>query len=165
MAIVDVLLPEFDREMGNTRRVLERVPLELADWKPHPKSRTLVQLATHVAEIPSIATRVLTLTEWDSASPRPARDPITGTAQLLAVFDEHVGAARAALQSCGDSELMAPWTFRHSGRTMFTVPKLGALRTMCLSHLIHHRGQLSVYLRLRDVPLPPLYGPTADEGV
>lgn len=165
MAIADVLVQELDREMGSTRRVLERVPFEPADWKPHPKSRTLVQLATHVAEIPGIATRVLTLAEWDAAAPRPSRAPIAETAQLLAAFDENVSATRAALAAAGDAELMAPWTFKHGGRTMFTVPKLGALRTMCFSHMIHHRGQLTVYLRLRDVALPPIYGPTADEAV
>jgi len=165
MAIIDVLLPEFDREMGGTRRVLERVPLEQPDWTPHPKSRTLLQLATHVADIPMMATRILTLTEWDSTGPRPARAPIAETAQVLAAFDEHVVTARAALVGKVDEDLMAPWTFKYSGRVMFTIPRLGAIRTLCLSHVIHHRGQLTVYLRLRDVPLPPLYGPSADEAV
>jgi uncharacterized damage-inducible protein DinB len=165
MAIIDVLLPEFEREMGSTRRVLERVPLQEADWRPHPKSRTLLQLATHVADIPMMATRIMTLAQWDGTGPRPDRAPITETAQLLGTFDEHVAAARAALVGKTDGELMAPWTFKYAGREMFTVPRIGAIRTMCLSHGIHHRGQLTVYLRLRDVPLPPIYGPSADETV
>lgn len=119
----------------------------------------------HVADIPIMATRILTTAEWDAAGPRPERAPIRDTAQLLAAFDEHVAASRTALAGQADGALMAPWTFKHAGREMFTVPRMGALRTLFLSHMIHHRGQLTVYLRLQDVPLPPVYGPTADEAV
>jgi uncharacterized damage-inducible protein DinB len=165
MAIVEGLLAEFEREMKSTRRVLERVPLEQADWRPHLKSRSLLQLATHVGDIPMMATRILSAAEWDGGGPRPEQAPITEIAQLLARFDEHVGAARSALAGTSDGELMTPWTFKYRDRVMFTVPKMGAIRSMCLSHLIHHRGQLTVYLRLRDVLLPSIYGPTADEAV
>jgi uncharacterized damage-inducible protein DinB len=165
MSMVDGLLPEFEKEMRSTRRVLERVPLQQGDWTPHAKSRTLLQLATHVADIPVMATRILTLTEWDSASPRPPGAPIKETAELLAAFDEHVGDARAALAGKADGDLVAPWTFKYAGREMFTLPRMGAIRSLCLSHLIHHRGQLTVYLRLQDVALPSIYGPSADESV
>jgi uncharacterized damage-inducible protein DinB len=165
MAIIDALLLEFDREMGTTRRLLERTPLDHGDWTPHPKSRTLHDLATHVANIPAMATWAMTLTEFDRTAPRPPRPPVTNTAQLLAAFDEHVSVARAAMAGKTDPELMAPWTFKSDGREIFTVPKVGVVRTMCLNHIIHHRGQLSVYLRLRDVPLPSIYGPSADEAI
>ncbi|HEX6738719.1 MAG TPA: DinB family protein [Vicinamibacteria bacterium] len=165
MNLIDALLPEFEQEMKTTRRVLERVPWEQSDWTPHPKSRTLHQLATHVADIPLMATRILGAAEWDAASPRPERAPITTTAELLGAFDQHVGDVRTQLAGKTDGELTATWTFKHGGREMFALPKMAAIRRLCLSHLIHHRGQLTVYLRLRDVALPSVYGPTADEGV
>lgn len=166
MPMVDALLLEFDREMGHTRRVLERVPLQDGDWAPHQKSRTLRQLATHVAEIPRVGTRILTSSEWDRAtSPNPQREPITDVRELLAMFDGLVTETRAALAGKSDGELMAPWTFKMAGREFFTIPRAGALRQMLFSHIIHHRAQLGVYLRLRDVPVPSTYGPSADEAV
>ena len=165
MALVDLLLPEFEREMANTRRLLERVPAERGEWKPHEKSRTLLQLASHVADIPSMATRIMTSAEFDAAGPRPDRPPIRTTGDLVSAFDDNVGSARQALTGRTDEELAARWTFRLRDREMFSLPRVAALRTVCLSHLIHHRGQLTVYLRLLDVALPTIYGPTADEAV
>lgn len=165
MAFMDTFLPEFDREMGTTRRLLERTPLTNPDWAPHAKSRTLLQLATHIAYIPSMATLGMNESGFDSATPRPERPPITSTAALVQAFDEAVQTARAAMAAKTDAELMAPWTLRHGNRELFTVPKVGVLRNMCLNHIIHHRGQLSVYLRMQDVPLPSIYGPSADEAL
>lgn len=165
MALVDLLLPEFEREMASTRKLLERVPAERGEWKPHEKSRTLLQLASHVADLPTMATRIMTSAEFDAAGPRPDRAPLRTTGDLLSAFDDNVGSARQALAGRPDEELTAPWSFQLKGREMFRLPRVAALRTVCLSHLIHHRGQLTVYLRLLDVALPTIYGPSADEAV
>jgi uncharacterized damage-inducible protein DinB len=165
MAAIEGLLQEFDREMKSTRRIVERVPLDKGAWKPHAKSRNLLELASHIADIPMMATRILTTTEWDAKGPRPSQTPITEIGHLLARLDEHAAAARTALASRHDDDLTAEWTFKFGERVMFTIPKATAIRNMCLSHLIHHRGQLTVYLRLLDVLLPSIYGPTADEAV
>ena len=165
MALVDLLLPEFEHEMASTRKLLERVPVERGEWTPHAKSRTLLQLASHVADLPSMAVRIMTSEEFDAAGPRPERPPIRTTADLLSAFDGNVGSARQALAGRPDGELAAHWSFKLKGREMFSLPRIAAMRTVCLSHLIHHRGQLTVYLRLLDVPLPTIYGPSADEAV
>jgi uncharacterized damage-inducible protein DinB len=165
MAVVDTLLPEFKKEMAATRKLLERVPVERGDWRPHAKSRTLLQLASHVADLPSMATRIMTSAEFDAGGPRPERPPIRTTADLVAGFDGNAEAALTALAGRPDGELTERWTFKFKGREVFTLPRTAALRATCISHLIHHRGQLTVYLRLLDVPLPSIYGPTADEDV
>ncbi|MPZ16294.1 MAG: hypothetical protein GEV06_00050 [Luteitalea sp.] len=164
MAMMDAFLPEFDREMGLTRRLLERTPLQDGEWTPHQKSRTLRQLASHLADIPRLVVRAMTLSEFDRAA-QPPRAPYANVDELLAAFDEQVSASRAAMVGKTDAELLVPWTFKNDGRVIVTQPKIGALRTMFLNHLIHHRGQLTVYLRLQDVPLPSIYGPSADEAV
>ena len=162
MAMVDALLPEFDHEMGTTRKLLERVPDDKLDWRPHPKSMTLGHLATHVATIPMWGSVTITQPEIDlSGDPTPlARD----RAELLSRFDKHVADTRAALVGKSDAELMAPWSLKSKGQTIFTQPKAGVWRGFVMSHLIHHRAQLSVYLRMNDVPLPSMYGPSADES-
>jgi uncharacterized damage-inducible protein DinB len=164
MAFIDQFLPEFDREMGTTRRLLERVPFPAEGYTPHEKSRTLSQLATHVARIPFMAVSALTQDGMDMMG-RPPQDDFKDSASLLAGFDDIVKTARAAMVGKTDGELNAPWTLRAGSKEMFTVPKSHVLRVMCLNHLIHHRGQLSVYLRLQQVPLPSIYGPSADEAV
>jgi uncharacterized damage-inducible protein DinB len=164
MAFMDSFLPEFDREMGTTRRLLERVPLADADWKPHAKSRSIGELATHVAHIPFMATIAMTNDELDPST-RPKRPTYTDTQAMLSAFDQEVTTARAALLGKTDAELMARFTMRVGSRELFSMPKMIVLRQLCLSHIIHHRGQLSVYLRLRDVPLPSIYGPSADEAI
>jgi uncharacterized damage-inducible protein DinB len=165
MSLAEALLTEFDQEMKSTRTLLERVPLDEPDWKPHAKSRTIRELASHVADLPGMLVRVAGASEWEATSPRPPRPPVATTEDLLARFDEQVAAGRGALAGQGDGALTAPWTFKYGGREMFTIPKTAAIRKIVLSHLVHHRGQLTVYLRLRDVPLPVIYGPTADQPV
>jgi uncharacterized damage-inducible protein DinB len=165
MAIKDALLPEYDHELATTRRLLERVPDAELGWRPHVKSFTLGELAGHVANIPfwcttTVQTTVLDLDTLGDAAKIKAPE---STAAMLAAFDKSVAEARNALAGCGDSEMMAPWTLKAGGQEIFTLPKVAAIRSFVMNHLIHHRGQLSVYLRLKDVPLPPIYGPTADE--
>lgn len=164
MPLADALLHEFDHEMGVTRRLLERVPDGHHDWKPHDRSMTLGRLAGHVAEIPAMwITTTIEQGELDlGAGPADERSPATSI-ELLDLFDRNVTAARAALAGRTDAELAAPWTLKREGSVLFTMPKAAALRSYAFNHLVHHRGQLSVYLRLRDVPVPPMYGPTADE--
>jgi uncharacterized damage-inducible protein DinB len=150
--------------MGLTRRVLERVPAGQFSWKPHDKSMTLGRLAEHLAELPMWLTMSITQNELDLSTPRPPdyRSPETPDA-VLAMFDSNVAAARAALAGRTDGELMAPWTLKKQGQEIFTMPKIAVVRTFALNHLVHHRGQMTVYLRLRDVALPSIYGPSADE--
>jgi uncharacterized damage-inducible protein DinB len=162
MSLVDALLPEFDHEMTTTRKVLERVPDDRLDWKPHQKSYSLGQLAQHVATIPMWGSVTVTQTELDLGQGRPP-DPIPSRAQLLEAFDRNVATTRAALAGRTDGELMVPWTLKSSGHTIFSMPRASVWRGFVLSHLIHHRGQLSVYLRMLDVPVPAIYGPSADE--
>jgi uncharacterized damage-inducible protein DinB len=165
MAIKDALLPEYDHEMGTTRRLLERTPEAELGWKPHDKSMSLGQLAGHIANIPHWCDAILRYSVFDVATAgddtRP-RMPVSVT-ELLAEFDRKVAAARAGLSAAGDSEMLAPWTFKQGDREIFTMPRVAAIRSFIMNHLIHHRGQLTVYLRLKNVPLPSIYGPTADE--
>ncbi|MBA2259011.1 MAG: DinB family protein [Acidobacteria bacterium] len=166
MSIVQSLLPEYDHELATTRRLLERVPEAEFAWKPHPKSMTLGQLAGHVANIPFWCSATMAATFYDLAasSDKETRlDAPESRAVLLEEFDKKVAAARASLAKATDAEMMAPWTLKHGGHEIFTLPRVAAVRSFVMNHLIHHRGQLSVYLRLKDVPLPPIYGPTADE--
>jgi uncharacterized damage-inducible protein DinB len=163
MALVDALLPEFDHEMSVTRKLLERVPEERFGWKPHEKSYTLGQLAQHVATVPMWGAITINQSELDigGAQQLPA---VTNREGLLALFDGHVAGTRAALAGKSDAELMAPWTLKAGGKTLFSMPKAAVWRSFVMSHLIHHRGQLSVYLRIQNVPLPSMYGPSADEN-
>ena len=163
MSLVDALLPEFDHEMTTTRKLLERVPDEKVDWKPHSRSWTLGQLAQHVATLPMWGTVTLNQSELDLSA--GGHTPVLRTrAQLLDTFDRHVAETRGALVGRTDAELMAPWTLKKDGQTVFSMPKAAVWRSFVLNHLVHHRGQLSVYLRLQDVPVPSIYGPSADEG-
>ncbi len=162
MAINDALLPEFDREMGVLRRVLERVPDDKLGWKPHEKSMSLGRLATHLAEMPGIMVRMSHGDSYDmpaSYTPRVAGS----RAEILQIFDEAVAQARKELAARTDAEWKAAWTLRREGKELFTMPKVTMIRSMLLNHSIHHRGQLSVYLRLNEVPVPSIYGPSADE--
>jgi uncharacterized damage-inducible protein DinB len=163
MPLTDALLPEFDHEMTVTRKLLERVPEDQFTWKPHPKSMSLGTLAQHVATLPLWGVMTLNETEIDVGGQQQLPEAKT-RADLLALFDEHVRAARAALAGKGDGEMMAPWTLKRDGHAIFSMPRASVWRSFVLSHLIHHRAQLSVYLRMHDVPLPSMYGPSADEG-
>jgi uncharacterized damage-inducible protein DinB len=165
MSIAQTLLPEFDHEMANTRRMLALVPAADAAWKPHPKSYALGDLAAHIATLPMWGRLSLELPELDLGSPANAgiaRVPYTTTPELLERLDRNVAEARAALAAASDADLGVVWTLKNGGTTVFSLPRAAVMRGFVLSHMIHHRGQLSVYLRLRDVPLPSLYGPTAD---
>jgi uncharacterized damage-inducible protein DinB len=165
MPIADALLPEYDHELATTRRVLERVPEAEFGWKPHVKSMSLGQLAGHVANIPWWLSMTLDVPFYDvKAGDKEARLNVPASLNVMLVeFDEKVKRARASLSRATDAELAAPWTLKSEGREIFSIPRIAAVRSFVLNHLIHHRGQLSVYLRLKDVPLPSMYGPTADE--
>ena len=165
MAIAESILPEFDHETATTRTMLERVPESKADWKPHERSMSLGQLAMHIANLPKWAAVALERTEFDTnptSEETISSPPFESSAHLLQTYDENVRTARAVLARTSDGEFMVPWTLKHGGRKMFTMPRAAVLRAFYLNHAVHHRGQLSVYLRLLDVPLPAIYGPTAD---
>jgi uncharacterized damage-inducible protein DinB len=163
MAIVDSLVPEFDHEMATTRRLLDLVPEGRFDWKPHVKSRTLGELAEHLATMPVWCSAALgaTCLDLDALDAPPAPPP--SRAQLLDAFDKRLSTARAQLVGTTDPEMFVPWTLKKGDQEVFTMPRISVLRTFVMNHMVHHRGQLSVYLRLNDVPLPSIYGPTADE--
>ena len=164
MTLAAQLLAELDHEMKNTRRVLERLPLERGDFRPHPKSKPLAELAHHVARLAGWGARIFESPELDLAGPRAAEPMRTAVAPLLADFDARVAATRAALAAASDESALAPWTLRRGEHALFTLPRLVAMRFVVLNHVIHHRAQLALYLRLLDVPVPGLYGPSADEA-
>ncbi|MBA3641633.1 MAG: DinB family protein [Acidobacteria bacterium] len=165
MPIVDALLPEYDHELATTRRLLERVPETEFGWKPHEKSMTLGQLAGHIANLPFWLSATMNAPFYDvTAGDKEARlDPPESREVMLKEFDEKVSKARASLVKATDAEMMAPWALKSGGHEIFSMPRAAAVRSFVMNHLIHHRGQLSVYLRLQNVPLPSMYGPTADE--
>lgn len=167
MALSDALLPEFDMEMANTRKTLERVPEDKFGWKPHEKSGTMGWLAGHVANLPSWATYTIGQDSLDLApggvAPTPA-PPAKSRKELLDTFDKNVAEARAAIAGAKDDHLFKPWSLLRNGATLFNMPRVAVLRSFVMNHLIHHRAQLGVYLRLNNVPLPAIYGPSADEG-
>ncbi len=162
MTISESLLPEFDREMANTRKSLERVPEDKLGWKPHPKSQTMRRLAAHVANLPTWVVMAIQRDALDITPPYRMPEPET-CAALLAMFDHNVAEARAAIAGAADEHLLKTWTLLVGGREIFTLPRAAVLRSMVMNHLIHHRAQLCLYLRLNDVPVPGLYGPSADE--
>jgi uncharacterized damage-inducible protein DinB len=163
MGLTDAFLAEFDHEMGTTRKLLERLPESRLGWKPHDRSMSLGRLATHVAEIPIWGDRIVTEMELNLVGPYTPREEQSRDA-ILALFDETTGKMRKTLVGKSDGELMVPWALKRDGKVVFSLPRAAMLRSMVFNHLVHHRGQLSVYLRLNDVPLPPMYGPSADEG-
>ncbi len=165
MAMNQVFLAEFEHETAGTRKVLERVPFEKADWKPHAKSFALLALAQHVAQVPGWAKETLTLDELDfSKFDMSEMRKVSGSsAELLALFDRNVAAGRKALLETEDAAFGKPWTMRDGEQVFFTMPKAAVLRSFVFNHMVHHRAQLTVYLRMLDVPVPGLYGPSADE--
>src|SRR5581483_4380433 len=165
MPFADTFVPEFDAEMQTTRALLERVPLEKFDWRPHAKSTSLGALASHVATLAGFGERIVANDEvnFSPAGAPPRTPPLYRTREeLLEVFDKNVKSTRDAVATLTDDRLTTPWSLKNGEHTIFTLPRARVLRTMMLNHMIHHRGQLSVYLRLNDVPLPSIYGPTAD---
>jgi uncharacterized damage-inducible protein DinB len=163
MAIGESLLPEFDEEMRKTRIALERVPAGRNDFAPHPKSMPMGRLAPHVAQLASFGVSVLTTPEFDFAKGSYKPLPLESAAQLVKVFDEGSAQARAALASLPDSAWTENWKLLANGKQIFSGQRFLAYRQMYLNHLVHHRAQLGVYLRLNEKPVPATYGPSADE--
>jgi uncharacterized damage-inducible protein DinB len=162
MSFSETLLPEYDQEMAGTRKILEALPDENFGWKPHEKSMTLGRLASHVAEMPSWAETTITtgkLVIGPDFLPFNAKTK----AEILDFFDKSVVAGRAALAAASDEELSKNWELEYGGRVVMSMPRTLVLRNMVMNHMIHHRGQLSVYLRLNDLPCPGMYGPSADD--
>jgi uncharacterized damage-inducible protein DinB len=167
MSISASLLPEFDNEVATTRKCLERVPEDKFDWKPHDKSMTFGSLASHIAEMVSWTGSTIESDSFDMSPPDgPAYETFVAETQkeLLETFDKNAAAARAAIAGAGDAEYVKPWSLLAGGNALFTMPKIAVIRTFVLNHVIHHRGQLSVYLRLNDIPVPSIYGPSADDS-
>ena len=162
MTISETLLPEFDQEMATTRKALERIPTDKGKWKPHPKSFSLGHLAQLVAIMPGWLTNAVQETELDLGSASGYTYEKTET--LLKIFDKNVAEARKAIAAAKDADLMVPWSLKKGGKVIFTLPRAAVVR-QTINHLVHHRGQLTVYMRLLDVPVPSIYGPTADEPV
>ncbi|HMB28831.1 MAG TPA: DinB family protein [Blastocatellia bacterium] len=167
MSISASLLPEFDQEMANTRKALERMPDDKFDWKPHEKSGTMGWLANHLANLPSWTVYTINQDSLDLAPTDGESIKWEGKGsrqELLDYFDKNVGAARAAIAEASDEEFLKSWSLLKGGVTLMTLPKIAVMRGFVMNHIIHHRGQFTVYLRLNDVPVPPIYGPSADEG-
>ena len=166
MSVTQALLQELDMEMPNTRKTLERIPDKL-DWAPHAKSMSMGRLAQHLSEIPDWAVKGIELDELDLAPPGapPYQPPPIGTrSDILAAFDKNLRAARESLSKTNDEHLMKPWSLKMGGKTVMTIPRVAVLRNFVLNHNVHHRAQMGVYLRLNDIPVPSIYGPSADEG-
>ena len=163
MAIRDALLADYDHEMGTTRRLLERLPDDQLAWKPHDRSMSLGGLATHLSRIAEWAGTILNEPSFDLADTPPTAAEQTSRDGILAAFDATRARTRAWMDKT-DGEYNALWTLKRDGQQLFSVPRVSAFRNFVLHHIIHHRGQLSVYLRLTGVPVPAIYGPSADEG-
>jgi uncharacterized damage-inducible protein DinB len=166
MRFSEMILPEFDQEMAKTRKVLERVPEDKLGWRAHPKSNTIGWNANHLAEIPGWVEGTLTMPSWDVAPPGGERyqSPRRTTRQeILDIFDRNVAAARKALAEAKDEGMGQQWSLLQAGKPLFTMPRAAVIRNFVLNHLIHHRAILCVYLRLNDIPVPGMYGPSGDE--
>lgn len=165
MGIKEGLLAEYDHEVATTRKLLERVPddAQKLSWKPHAKSMSLGGLATHIANLPTWSANIMNEAFFDMAAAPPNLEAKTSRGEILAAFDENAKKARGWMDR-SDSEYMARWSLKRGGHEVFSLPRIAALRSFVMSHIIHHRGQLSVYLRLNDISVPAIYGPSADEG-
>lgn len=166
MTIAESLLPEFEMEMAGTRRTLERIPDDKLDWTAHDKSNSIGWVACHLAEIPGWVEGTLTQEVWDLNPPdgEPYQSPkLDSTQAILELFDANVAQAKERLAKTPDEEFAKSWSLASGGETLLTMPKLAVMRTWVLNHTIHHRGHLCVYLRLNDIPVPALYGPSGDE--
>ena len=167
MAIAEAFLPEFDQEAAGVRRTLERVPADKFEWRPHEKSGTMIWLAGHLANLPQWATLTMAADELDLApgGEQMALPPTPASVEeLVATFDRHAAEARAAIAAASDADFMKSWSLLNNGTVLMTLPKVAVIRSFVMNHLIHHRAQLGVYLRLNDVPVPSIYGPSADEA-
>jgi uncharacterized damage-inducible protein DinB len=167
MRLAEAMLPEFDHEMLNTRKTLERVPDDKFDWKPHEKSMAMGGLASHLSNLPNWASLTIAQDEFDMA---PGGKPVTtlpchSRQEVLETFDKNVAAARSAIAGASDEHLFKPWTLLANENQILSLPRVAILRSFVMSHIIHHRAQLGVYLRLNDIPVPSIYGPSADEAM
>jgi len=158
-----LLFSDLDVELATTRRMLERVPDGKDDWRPHKKSRTLDELATHVAQLPGFGIMMLTRDEYDGGTQPPEPKP-SCCSERVEIFDEVSGEFRRLVKEMAWDQAMSPWTLKFRGQQVFSAPRAQLLRSAMMTHLAHHRAQLGVYLRLLDIPVPGSYGPTADEG-
>ena len=166
MTIAEGFFIEFDEEMKKTRSMLERVPDAVLDYKPHPKSMSMRELASHIAEIPGWGATALESDELDLQPPQgPAYKPYLGESSdgILGSFDGSVVKAKEAISAVSDEAILTDWTFLMHAKPIFTMPRIAVLKSMTLCHIIHHRAQLGVYLRMNDVPIPGMYGPSADD--
>jgi len=164
MKIAELLLPEFDQEMATTRKTLERVPDDRFGWKPHGKSFSMGDLASHIANMITWTVDTMNRSEFDLAgmTPEEMNRAAKSRGELVSWFDRNVAAARTALDK-PDAEYMVPWTLRHGSKVLFTLPRYTCVRSFCLNHIVHHCAQLGVYLRMNDIAVPASYGPSADE--
>jgi len=163
MAFTDALLPEFDQEMASTRKTLERVPEDKLGWKPHSKSYSMGQLASHIVNMLGWTKVTVEEDSFDMAT-NPQPPEYKSRQELLESFDRNIAEARASIARATDDQLKMPWSLKRGSQVFFTHPRITLLRTFIMNHTIHHRAQLGVYLRLNDVPVPSVYGPSADEG-
>ena len=162
MPLIDMLLPQFDRELETTRRLIEIVPGAELAWAPGGGTRTFAELTGHLAEIPAWTCGIMNEEGCDLADV-PVEGAVGSVTEALDRFDAGATAGRGALVGRPDDELVADWTLRRGGRVLFSLPRIAMVQALVLNHLVHHRGQLSVYLRVRDCRIPPIYGPTADD--
>ena len=166
MSIGESFVPEFDIEMAGTRKALERIPDEKLDWQAHEKSGSIGWVANHLAEIPGWVEGTLTADTWDinPVDGEPYKSPeLASVKKILELFDTNIATARKRLAESPDEEFAKSWSLLSAGETLITMPKAGVIRTWVLNHTIHHRGILTVYMRLNDIPVPGLYGPSGDE--
>lgn len=163
MTLAATVFADLEHELASTRTMLSRVPAAHLDYSPHPKSWSLRKLATHLTDMPNYGLITITTSELAFDGTRPPTPELHTAEEFVALFDSHVTAFRAALAAATDEALQATWTATFGGQVVMAMPRVAVLRNMVVNHMIHHRAQLSIYYRLLDVPLPPLYGPTADE--
>jgi uncharacterized damage-inducible protein DinB len=163
MPINQSLIAELQHEGANTRKLLERVKEDTYSYQPHVKSTTLIRLASHVAEIPKWLEPTIQLSEMDFAKMDYTPPVIKNNKELLELFDKSLANGVEVLKNASDENLMETWTAKNNGAVVFAMPRVQVVRSMIMNHLVHHRAQLGVYLRMNDVPLPQIYGPTADE--
>jgi len=163
MSFKTSFIPELKNESASTKKMLEKVPLDKADWKPHEKSMTIGRLATHIAETARWIYTIIEADEFDFATSAFKPHVAASTEDLMNVFNNHLNKALTALENASDEDFEKMWTVKRGGQIFFSIPKKVAIRGWGFNHTIHHRGQLSVYLRLLDIPVPGMYGPSADE--
>jgi uncharacterized damage-inducible protein DinB len=166
MSISQALLPEFDHEVATTRKVLDRLPEDKYGWKPHEKSFTAGRLASHIAEMGGWGATTMSTEVFDFAPGGVPTNPAFNASskeELMGAYDKMMAETRAAIAAAGDADFMVNWTLQNNGQTLMTMPRIAVIRSFVMNHVIHHRGQLSLCLRLLDVPVPSIYGPSADE--